>query len=329
MCREDKVLEIPVDGIRQQADQLKELVHLLLVRALQEAQRYDLLALVVFGECRLLLERRRGSWLVLFDALLLGHQRLIQHLTLDRTACLTHPACMQLARLALREGTNLLGERRSKVGHHVLKVRDAQTLVAVREDREADDDVRMSKLGRLGRHVLADERNRELGAAARHEGRVLDELFEVGRVQQTERHAVDLLQHVRQERAQPIVCEVEHLLVRRRQLLVDDLGELSVLLRAGAFENVLDGVLLGESRQVLRLEPQVCPLGHRGLHLAMVPLGIQQHHVWVALQRAHLVATIDDHAQALEDLERPVALSESHCHASALGVEHGIQNVNR
>eukprot|EP00982_Pelagococcus_subviridis_P012554 31178-Pelagococcus_subviridis.AAC.12 len=134
--------------------------------------------------------------------------------------------------LPLRPGFRL--QLLEEAPENLPEIAAAQTLVAVRADRQTDDDVRVRKLVRLRRdlHVL--------------------------RGQQPVRHAVDLGQHVRQQRREPIAREVDHLKALVLGFFFDDArGVRGALSPAQVRVHVM---IRDPSRGAVDPEPQLRPL---------------------------------------------------------------------
>mmetsp|Transcript_36276 Transcript_36276/g.107578 ORF Transcript_36276/g.107578 Transcript_36276/m.107578 type:complete len:238 (-) Transcript_36276:416-1129(-) len=147
--RENGLLEVPVDGLWQPAQQLEEPPHLLLVRLLEEPQRHHRL---VLG--RRLLALALGRRMALTPARGLGRRqhrrggRLRLGLRpLRAPSRLLDPGVVHQRRGAQPVRARLVLKVRAKQRDEVLlKVNLAQALVAVREHGQTDDDVGVREL---------------------------------------------------------------------------------------------------------------------------------------------------------------------------------------
>ena len=171
----------------------------------------------------------------------------------------------------------------------------------------------MRELGGRGRHVLPEERDGELVARSRHIRLELERALVLLHREQPEAHAIDLLEAVRQESAQPLAHDVEQLeclgidarrdgaigrgrrLARQLVQRVHGVGgrvALLALLRLGGLHrlrvdarleqrpvghDVFHLLLAAHARHMLALEPQLHPLRHDRLEQLMVPLDVEQH----------------------------------------------------
>mmetsp|Transcript_7940 Transcript_7940/g.13285 ORF Transcript_7940/g.13285 Transcript_7940/m.13285 type:complete len:676 (-) Transcript_7940:52-2079(-) len=319
---EDEVLQVPVHHVRQPPQQGVQLPHLVLVRALQQPQRHHFPGVVVLV---VLLLVRRG-FLPLGD----GLGGVVGVVAAAHAAPrLLHPGRVPQRALALAVRARLLGQRLLQRRHQVLKVPPPQALVAVGQDGEADDHVRVGELGRAAGHVLAHKGHRQLRPRPWHVGVGLDRPVVVALVEDAEGHAVDLLQHVRQVAAQPVVRQIKHLLVLGLQVGLHLGRQLRVLELVGPLQQVGGELPVGQAREVLALQPQAQPGGHRRLEPRVVPVRVQQHHVRVALQRAVAVALPQCLSHVLQQLDGAARGAEAHAHAPAGGVEDRVQQVDR
>ena len=199
----------------------------------------------------------------------------------------------------------------------------------VRADREPDDDVRVRELVRTAGDVLAHERHRQQPPRARHaRAAAALEQRHVGGLEQAVAHAVDLRQHVREKRADPVTRQVDHLERLVFRLALDHLARLAELTRA---RQVSAHVVLGDAaRRAARAEPQLGPFGEQRRQELAVPLAIQQHDVRLRLDALRLGRLLDAHGNLLQDLRRLVRAARLlRGGAPRGGAKHRVQDEKR
>ena len=175
---------------------------------------------------------------------------------------------------------------------HRAKVELAQPLVTVGERGEADRDVRVRKLRRARRRVLADKGDREEAARARHGARELH-LRDLRRREQAVVDAAHLAHRVRQQVAQPVGAEVEHLNV--------PIGErrLEGLVGEAVLERVERG-RVGDVDEALPAQPREQQRREDGAHRVLVKVEREERGVGLAQEHVCLDAAADHLAQPLE-----------------------------
>ena len=207
---EDEVLEVVADDERRVAQHPVEHPQVVGVAHVEEVERQD----VEEADVRLaepLGAQRRHRALVL--------RRLRPAHALPRRL---HPADPHERRRPLELGAELALEARAQLLQRRLEVGGPQPLVPVRERRQPDGDVGVGVLGGVRRRVLADERDGEQPARARHVGGAAErgERRHLRGLQQAVRDAVHLLEDVGEQVVEPVGAEVERLHVRVGELVL-------------------------------------------------------------------------------------------------------------
>ena len=171
---------------------------------------------------------------------------------------------------SLTDGPSLLFQFFEQASEHPSEVAASKALVPVGAYCQADDDVGVRELVRLARDVLAHERHREKAPRRGHARAVrgLQQLNVLGG-EQAVGYPVYLGQHVRQQRAQPIASEVDHLERVVLGLLLYDPRSLGGALGP---REVRAHVVIGHApSRAVSPEPQLSPLRQQGHELGVVP----------------------------------------------------------
>ena len=231
--------------------------------------------------------------------------------------------------LALRPGFVL--ERREEPPEKRLEVAPAQALVPVRADGEPDDDVRVRELVRAARDVLAHERHRQQTPRARHaRAAAALEQRDVRGLEQAVAHAVDLREHVREQRADPVASQVDHLERLVLRLALDHCARLAHVARA---RQVRAHVVLGDAaRRAARAKPQLGPLGEQRRQGLAVPLAVEQNDVRLRLHALRFRRLLDTRRDFLQNLSRfvgPSRLLRGGARRSVGRAEHSVEDEKR
>ena len=312
---EDVPVQVILNHLGRETQELIERLHLVDVAQVDELQRPHL---VVDGEppprASLVLGQRdgareshvRGVRLERRARASRGGGGFLARLAAHASAGASHELRPSPRRFSFALRSRLLLEFGEQRAQHLSEIAPAQTFVPVRADGEPDDDVRVAELVRLRGDVLPDEGNREQASAGGHPGAsvcLLQRLHVLG-AEQAVRHAVDLGEHVRQERGEPIPREVDHLQALVLRLAFDHLRRLRRALGPG---EVRAHVMLGDApRRAVRAKPQFGPLRQERRQLGFIPRLVEQHHVGLRLDPLGRDGGVDARGDAFENLSRLV-----------------------
>eukprot|EP00760_Papus_ankaliazontas_P009214 PhM_4_TR13981/c0_g1_i1/m.81554 len=214
------------------------------------------------------------------------------------------------------------------LAHNVGEVRVPETFVPVREDGEANDNIRVCELAALAREILAHEWNGRDVAGARHIRVLLARALHIVVVHDAERDAVDLLDGVRQIAVEPFVGQVEHLDERLFER-ANSLRELRFVARVRTHRHVRHCLFLAEACEVVRLEEEHQPLCEQRLHAVVVVVVVEQDQVRGVLQRVVGQTVTDALSKVLQHLLRLWGLLQRNADAPCVEVEERVNKVNR
>eukprot|EP00047_Mylnosiga_fluctuans_P003331 m.228581 g.228581 ORF g.228581 m.228581 type:complete len:1047 (-) comp11764_c0_seq1:9565-12705(-) len=203
---EDVLAQVVHDHLGQQPRDAVQLHELVRVPGLEQRQRQH--------------RHRRGQGCAPIDARRARRRRrtcLARDLDVHRHGKLLQRARMQPALEEHRRGSAIARAHLAlqvllELSHKAIDVREAETLIAVRKDGQADEHVGVRKLGRAAGHILADERD---GQQAPRLGGAGVQARQVCGREDAVAYAVDLRQAVRQDASCPFTRQIQQALALR------------------------------------------------------------------------------------------------------------------